>query len=135
MKPTVLCALLFIPSAALAEQDMFAELKAVGEHLFPLKDCLKTSFENARPNSDDEARVIMQSACGDVAADVRGKMLDAYRRGYPSPPRTHGDPEKIVDWAIGVTRIAAYWDFTGKLRQFQAQAKERLYRRWRRGDP
>jgi hypothetical protein len=95
----------------------------MSRELAPFRACLNKAISDARPPSNEAALTIAQTSCADVASTVRLKIAEVHKRFFDTPPPSYGDPEKVLDGAITMTRLKAYWDFTGELKRFQEQRK------------
>jgi hypothetical protein len=142
MRFLVCIMLLAMTCAAEAQEKALVVGKALAEQVVPLQDCLKMAIDDAKPSSNEDARIIATSACAEIASDVRIKLIETHKHFADLPPRTYGDPEKATDQAIGLVRAKAYWDFTGELKRVEERikenaekTKERIFRNYRKGDP
>lgn len=106
-----------------AQDQALAFGLAAARELAPLQACLNKAISDAKPQSNEAAMPIAQTSCADVASAVRLKIAEVHKRFYDPPPAGYGDPEKVLDGAITMTRLKAYWDFTGELKRFQEQLK------------
>jgi hypothetical protein len=122
----ILTTLLLIACCEARAQDQEQTLAAgvaMTRELAPFLACLNKATSDARPQSNEAALTIAQTSCTDVAATVRLKIAEVHKRFFDPPPPSYGDPEKLFDGTITMTRLKAYWDFTGELKRFQEQLK------------
>lgn len=117
----VLLATLAMAGVAHAQEDLMKMTKILHEQSAPMRICLRK--EVGKATSNEEASAIAERSCADVQASLKLQMLDTVMS--MSPPQVSKDAEYLVDGAIRMARMHAYFNYTGELKRLQDDARKR----------